>query len=59
MKKKLYLDTSIISAYFDVKKPVRQIITQKWIENDIKKYLPYFSTLVLEEIEQTRDADLK
>lgn len=30
MKKlKIYLDTSIISAYFDYWKPVRQLITQK------------------------------
>jgi cytochrome bd-type quinol oxidase subunit 1 len=33
MKTKLYLDTSIPSAYFDTSKPVRQLMTQKWFEN--------------------------
>jgi hypothetical protein len=34
MKTKLYLDTSIPSAFFDTSKPVRQLITQKWFENE-------------------------
>jgi hypothetical protein len=34
MKTRLYLDTSIPSAFFDTSKPVRQLITQKWFENE-------------------------
>lgn len=56
---KIYLDTSIISAYYDFGKPVRQIVTQKWFENDIANYGLYISTLVLEEINATKNSDLK
>jgi hypothetical protein len=42
MKTKLYLDTSIPSAYFDYNKPVRQLITQKWFENNAKNFLYLF-----------------
>ena len=31
-KIKLYLDTSVPSAYYDSSKPIRQLITQKWFE---------------------------
>lgn len=50
MKTKLYLDTSIPSAYFDTSKPVRQLMTQKWFENDAVNYDLYISILTLEEI---------
>lgn len=33
-KIRLYLDTSIPSAYFETSKPLRQLITQKWFENE-------------------------
>ncbi len=56
---KLYLDTSVISAHFDLQKPVRQLITQKWIENDSSNYSLYISTLVLEEINRTSNDQLK
>ncbi|MFH0924549.1 MAG: PIN domain-containing protein [bacterium] len=58
-KQKIYLDTSVISAYFDIKKPVRQIITQKWIENDIKDYEVFIPTLVIDEINHNTNIDLK
>jgi hypothetical protein len=58
-KEKLYLDTSIISAYYDLKKPIRQLITQKWVENDIKKFDCYASTIVLKEIENNIDKELE
>ncbi len=32
---RLYLDTSVPSAYYDTSKPIRQLITQKWFENEI------------------------
>jgi hypothetical protein len=38
MKTKLYLDTSVPSAYYDTSKPLRQLITQKWFENDAHQY---------------------
>ena len=49
-KLKVYLDTSVISAYFDFRKPVRQLVTQKWFQNDFKNISPYISSLVVEEI---------
>lgn len=53
MKAKLYLDTSIPSAYYDYSKPVRQLITQKWFEHEAKKYNFYISTLTMIEINKT------
>ena len=52
IKTKLYLDTSIPSAYFDYSKPLRQLITQKWFENETISYELYMSVLTVEEIEQ-------
>ncbi len=52
MKPKLYLDTSIPSAYFDYSKPIRQLITQKWFENEASKYELYISVITIEEIER-------
>ncbi len=49
-KLKVYLDTSVISAYFDFRKPVRQLMTQKWFQNDLENISPYISSLVVEEI---------
>ena len=51
MKKlRIYLDTSIVSAYFDKRKLTRQTMTQKWFQNDLKDFSAFVSTLVLEEI---------
>ncbi len=58
-KPKIYLDTSIISAYFDFRKPVRQLITEKWFQNDILNFEVYISELVLNEIDNNQDNDLK
>jgi predicted nucleic acid-binding protein len=58
-KMKIYLDTSIISAYFDYRKPLRQLITQKWFQFEIVDFDPYISTLVLQEIDQNTDLELK
>ena len=60
MKKlKIYLDTSILSAYFDLRKPARQLMTQKWFQNDLKGFSPCMSTLVLEEINAHPDGRVK
>ena len=58
MKTKIYLDTSIPSAYYDNSKPVRQLVTQKWFEIESDKYEIYVSTLTLEEINNL-DNELK
>ena len=52
MKTKLYLDTSIPSAYFDYSKPLRQLITQKWFENEASLFEIYISVLTIEEIDK-------
>lgn len=56
---KLYLDTSIPSAYFDNSKPIRQLITQKWFENDASLYELYISVITIEEIEQLKNINKK
>ncbi len=58
MSLKIYLDTSVISAYFDFQKPVRQLITQKWAQQNAKDFDLFASTLVLEEIDQNTDQEL-
>ena len=54
-KNKIYIDTSVISAYFDYQKPIRQLITEKWFRSNLKDYDPYISALVIEEIGGTPD----
>jgi predicted nucleic acid-binding protein len=51
-KTKIYLDTSIPSAYFDSSKPVRQLITQKWFELESKNYQLYISLIGIGEIDK-------
>ena len=55
-KLRLYLDTSIPSAYYDTSKPVRQLITQKWFEHDAREYDLHISVVTVEEIERVRNA---
>lgn len=60
MKKlKIYLDTSVLSAFFDMRKPARQLMTQKWFQNDLKSFSGFISTLVLEEINAHPDGAIK
>jgi predicted nucleic acid-binding protein len=56
---KIYLDTSVISAYFDDLKPLRQAITQKWFTHNAPDFDLFVSTLVLEEIGNNTDENLK
>ncbi len=56
---KIYLDTSIISAYYDYSKPVRQLVTQKWFSEQISDYEIFISSLVIEELDNTTDEVLK
>jgi predicted nucleic acid-binding protein len=55
---KIYLDTSVISAYFDFYKPLRQNITQKWFQNNGCEFDLHISLLVLEEIGNNTDRKL-
>ncbi len=54
-KIRLYLDTSVPSAYYDTSKPVRQLITQKWFENEALSYELYISVTAIEEIDELGD----
>ncbi|MBF0120388.1 MAG: hypothetical protein HQK79_16250 [Desulfobacterales bacterium] len=51
-KIKLYLDTTIPSAYYDTSKPMRQLITQKWFENKASLYDLYISVTSIDEIDE-------
>jgi predicted nucleic acid-binding protein len=55
MKQKLYLDTTIPSAFYDTSKPIRQLITQKWFENDANNFDLYISAITLLEIEKIKN----
>jgi hypothetical protein len=59
MKTKLYLDTSIPSAYYDYSKPLRQLITQKWFEKEALFYDLYMSVLAIEEIDKMDNTQRK
>ena len=56
MKLRLYLDTSVLSAYCDERAPERMAYTQEfWLT--LGRYEVMVSELVREEIERTLDAD--
>ena len=50
MKSKLYLDTTIPSAYYQYGKPIRQLITQKWFENESLAFDLYTSIVTIKEV---------
>lgn len=54
-KIKLYLDTSIPSAYFDFSKPMRQHVTEQWFLHESKKYQLYVSTVTIVEINRLQN----
>ena len=58
-KIRLYLDTSIPSAYYDTSKPVRQLITQKWFENDASSYELFISITTIDEIDELENINKK
>lgn len=58
IKNKIYLDTSIPSAYYDTKNLERQKITH-WFWNRLELYEVFISDLVIEEINATKDKKLK
>ncbi|KPA15590.1 hypothetical protein MHK_004202, partial [Candidatus Magnetomorum sp. HK-1] len=46
---------SIPSAYYDTSKPIRQIVTQKWFENDAEIYELFMSTIAIDEIDEIKN----
>ena len=58
-KLKIYLDTSIISAYYDYSKPVRQLITEKWFKNDSCDFDLFISVMTIQEIEELQNYEKK
>lgn len=57
MKTRLYLDTSVPSAFFDTSKPMRQLITQKWFEHEAAGYELFISALTIEEVKRLRNPE--
>ena len=49
---KIYLDTSVPSAVFDLGKPERLQLTKRWFETESQNYLLYTSDLALLEIDE-------
>lgn len=60
MLKKLCLDTSIISAYFDARKPERQKITQKWWDEVLfEKFQVFLPRTAIVELRATTAVELR
>lgn len=57
-KEKVYLDTSVPSAYCDDRTPERMKLTKEFWEK-VGAYTLYISTLVLDEIRQAPDKSLR
>ncbi len=55
---KIYLDTSVISALFDIRNPERKSLTEAFIM-EIDNYDVYISDLTVAEIERTPDIVLQ
>ncbi len=56
---KLYLDTSVVSAYYDKRRKERQEATVKFWEEVLPRYQAYVSEITIEEIERTKDIVLR
>lgn len=54
-KIKVYLDTSVVSAYFDNREPFRKDLTIKWWKNKIKGFDKCISNVTLNELKQDRE----
>ncbi|MEM4228086.1 MAG: PIN domain-containing protein [Candidatus Caldarchaeum sp.] len=57
-KLRLYLDTSVFSAFYDERAPERQRLTQQFW-NSLKEYEALCSQLVLDELERVGDPVLR
>jgi predicted nucleic acid-binding protein len=54
-KEGIYLDSSVPSAYFDTRVPWRMEYTQQWWHEELPKYTMFISTIVIVEIQRTKD----
>lgn len=54
--RRLFLDTSVISAYCDERRPIRQRATRIWFDEDIHQFEVFISELVLDELRRTPDS---
>jgi hypothetical protein len=59
IKPKLYLDTTVPSAYFDLRTPDRQSLTKQFWSERLPEFEPMISTIVLSEIQDTPDIELR
>lgn len=58
-KETLYLDTSVISAYYDKRAKERQASTVKFWEKVVPNYKVFVSEITVTELENTKDEILK
>ena len=58
MKLKIYMDTSVFSAFFDDRAPDRKTLTEQFWENS-SVYDIAISSLTIEELRQTSDLQLR
>jgi predicted nucleic acid-binding protein len=58
-KESLYLDTSVLSAYYDKRAKERQDATIKFWKDVLPNYKVYISEITVEELENTKDESLK
>lgn len=59
MRKKIYLDSSIPSRYYDDERPEEKEVTRLWWKNDMLKYETSISELTMEELKATPDIELR
>lgn len=58
-KESLYLDTSVLSAYYDKRTKERQEETIKFWNGILPNYYVYISDITVEELENTKDEKLR
>ncbi len=57
MKERLYLDTSVPSAYFDERNPGRMQTTQEFWSRALQEFALAISSVTISELTQTKDVD--
>lgn len=58
-KETLYLDTSVVSAYYDGRAKERQVATIKFWEDIVYNYKVFISEITVNELGNTKDGALK
>jgi len=58
-KEQIYLDSSVPSAYLDMRVPWRMEYTQQWWREALPEYAAWISSLVLVEIRRTQDETIQ